>query len=81
MEMEITRNGVIEAYFCMITGLLLNNPAQISWPNAKAETTPSAVITQSFKVTVIAFLARSGFPAPSSFETLVLHFVLSVKIS
>ena len=71
--MEINSNGVREANLLIITELLLKKPAQILRPRYNAETTISPETTVSLRVTIMACLARSGFPAPNSFDTLVLQ--------
>ena len=62
----------MEAKACIITGLLLKNPAQMLWPNARRRTTERPRRNESRRVTNMACLALSGLPAPSSFDTLVL---------
>lgn len=64
--------GVIEAYALIIVALPLKKPAQILCPNPKTRITRAARRIDSFSVTTIAFFALLIFPAPSSFETLVL---------
>ncbi|GER43075.1 ribosome recycling factor [Striga asiatica] len=56
-------------------GLLLKLWAHRLWPNDNAKTTQRARMKVNLRVTAMARLARSGSPAPNSFDTLVLKIV------
>ena len=70
--MDIVSRGVKEANDFIITELSLKKPAQILCPNPRTKTINMARSPQSLRVTIIALLALSGWPAPNSFDTLVL---------
>lgn len=72
ITIETMSNGVSCANFFIMEWLSLKKPAQISCPKAKVRTTMSARRMESLSVTVIACFAQFGFPAPNSFDTLVL---------
>lgn len=71
--MDIASNGVMEAKALIMVVLSLKRPDHKWWPNPRATTMINVSITDSFKVTNMAFLAPLTLPAPSSFDTLVLQ--------
>jgi hypothetical protein len=73
--MDIIMNGVMAANFAAITELPLKRLAQRPWrkPSSRMKERPRN--TDSFNVTATAFFALTMFPAPISFDTLVLQKV------
>lgn len=71
-NIEMASKGVTEANSFLIVELSLKNWIQILWPNPSAKTKHNPRRRESFSVTLIACLARSGLPAPNSLDTLVL---------
>ena len=72
MNIEIASRGVIEANSLTISELSLKKLAHILCPNAIAKTSLTPTRRESFRLTLMAFFARLGWPAPNSFDTLVL---------
>jgi hypothetical protein len=71
--MEIIMKGVMAANSAAITALPLKRLAQRPWPKPSTRRKERARNTDSFNVTATAFFALSMFPAPISFDTLVLQ--------
>lgn len=72
---DIMRKGVKEVNPLIIMELLLKKLAQMLWPKARPRSIIRARMIESFRVTIMAFLARLVFPAPNSFDTLVLSYI------
>lgn len=71
---EMARSGVMDPKLATIAAVSLKRPAQTLWPKHRAITNTIPRRIDSFIATYIALLALLGLPAPSSFETLVLHY-------